>query len=413
VEFLKENTNQLYFSHKFKKKKAIEFANVISPGKGLISGPYLKSTPDSAKALAMTMFKYLRNYLQTGDPAAVIDIIRFLDGNLAALLPEFAVQVLIESNAVTPSSPTTHAWDLMMMLTYRYAFIDPIRSVLFSYFVAAASSNLDFNIQRRAVICILRLAAGPSSASPPVLKPDFSPRNYMIECSSMTRLYGVSLEEVLFKEEIHDLPRDPTFCVPGFVKMCFQKIIELKGTQTEGLFRVGGNSRTESEIVARVNVGLWEFPDTTIPDIASLTKRFFRDLQASLIPVSDVMKMNVIEPGHNCVALAMSLSNAHRDTLMYFVAFIQFLLRFESVTKMGVGNLITCLAPLFANLPPPTSLQEMTLNKTLERIAHGLITEWDTSDFVYWEGNDDGTDAVEFVAGKPARRRAAEPPEGT
>jgi hypothetical protein len=202
--FLEQNINQL-FTQKFSKKGKLGFVAAIQPGKRALSGPYLKSTPSTAKVLATAMFTDVRNYVQANNAASVGEIIRFVDGNANALLPELAVQVLVESNSTRVGAESVlRAWDLMMMLTERYAFTDQIYLVLRSYFLAAAAlPAVDSQIRQKATICLLRLRSGPRPTGDDAtmdFKNGSSPVEYMQSCTSMNRIFGVSLAEILFKE---------------------------------------------------------------------------------------------------------------------------------------------------------------------------------------------------------------------
>jgi hypothetical protein len=331
------------------------------------------------------MFIEVRNYVQANNAVSVGEIIRFADGNAVTLLPELAVQVLVESNSTRVGAESIlRAWDLMMMLTERYAFPDQIYLVLRSYFLAAAAlPAVDLQIRQKATICLLRLRSGPRPTRDDVtmeFKDGSSPVEYMHSCTSMSRIFGVSLAEILFKEEVKNVARDPDVVVPKFVRVLFRRLIETKACSTEGLFRVPGAKREEDEIVKKVNAGDWEFGGCSITTLASLTKRFFRDMQDELIPVNEVRKCSESEPGYKCVTIVMALPNHHRDTIMYFIGFLQYLLKFQGETKMTALNLVICLSSLFSRLPPPTSLADSSLAKTLNRIIVCLIRELDTSE---------------------------------
>jgi hypothetical protein len=189
----------------------------------------------------------------------------------------------------------------------------------------------------------------------------------------------MSLAEISFKEELKNIARDPDVVVPNFVRVLFRRLIETKATSTEVLYRIPGRKREENEIVEQVNAGSSEFGECSITTLASLTKRFFRDTHDVLIPVDEVRKRSESEPEYNCVALVMALLNQHRDVIMYFIGFIQSLLKFQGITKMSPLNFVICLASLFSRRLSLASLEDISLDKTLNRIVMCLIRELGTS----------------------------------
>jgi hypothetical protein len=115
--------------------------------------------------------------------------------------------------------------------------------------------------------------------------------------------------------------------------------------------------------------------------LSSILKRWLRELQEPLISVTLLERMNDNESSDWMIRAVLALPNQQRDTLMYFIGFLQHLSEFEAATKMNAMNLAACLHPVLAKLPPPAELSDdgLHLYRRLERFVICLIEDWDTT----------------------------------
>jgi hypothetical protein len=199
---------------------------------------------------------------------------------------------------------------------------------------------------------------------------------FIVTCTSSKHYFGTSVAEVLFKEELAGLE---VGTIPHLLKNMCRRLFELGGHKTEGTFRKSASKREEDEAIAQIDRGDWDcsYKDPVLA--AALIKRWIRELRDPLVPSSVVGQLSETEPSEICVSAALALPPHHRDTLMYVVGLLQQFRQFEPDTKMGLPNLIICMASLCSRLPPRTSLEDTALSNTLDRFVKCLIEDWDTS----------------------------------
>jgi hypothetical protein len=368
-------------AHKALKRVNATFVDLIAPGKAHLSAPILRDTPIALKAAAKALFLEIRAFLAGGGEAPLSEILAAVGANPAAFAFEAAVQLLTECNSavVTPENREAlqRGWDLMLMLADYCAFPEEQRCLLLSFFLGAHLPTVDPVIAHKATLCILRLASPPPADREEA--GDALPA-CLLRRTSPTCLFGVSAAEVLYKESLAGIAPARDCCTPALVKTLCRKLCEAGATRLEGVFRLSGSRLQEDELFESINKGNWNPACAVLNTVSSLTKRWFRELREPLIPLELIQELTENAAACDCVAAALELAAPQRDTLMYFIGFLQYLLQFEPVTKMNASNLVICLGPMFARLPPPVSLEDMSLSKALSRIIRCLIDELDTSD---------------------------------
>jgi hypothetical protein len=382
VDFLEKHLNPPQLHKAFKKEKQTSFLDLLTPGKRFLSCPILKDTPVSLSSNAKSLFQEIRNYIDTGSGDAVAQILRLVDSNLTSLTFECAVQLLTESNVSNFNDESRdsvlRAWDLFLVFTERYELSGEQRVLLLSYFLCATLPETNPLIQQAATLCIVRLF--PRSSEKKVQNVPDPIISYVVSCTSPKRLFGVSVAELLYKEELVYGRPFSRATVPRFLTKLTHRLFKCAGHKTEGMLRRVASKKGEDELVARMNNGRW---DVNLDDpimIAALMKRWLRETQDPLITPSSILQLSGNEPSNVYVEIVEALPNPRRDTLMYMIGFLQHFLVFEAETKMSLANVLICMASLFTRLPPRASLEDTTAVNILERFIRCLIEEWDTSE---------------------------------
>jgi hypothetical protein len=218
--------------------------------------------------------------MQTGEFDPVYRLMRLIHSRPDAYLCECVVEVLTESNcrSLGTGGQITRAWDLLMMLVNLYQFTGEWKDMLLSYFVAAMLSNVDKEIQWRAKICIIRLCNSWRATWDEFPSTD-TVEAYLTASSSRTHYFGASVAEVMLKEELIGEPFDSKVAVPRFLRLLFARLDEIGAAKTEGIFRQPGNKQDEDELVDAINGGELNINCTHVATVASLTKRWLRELQ--------------------------------------------------------------------------------------------------------------------------------------
>ncbi|KAK5575650.1 hypothetical protein RB653_006783 [Dictyostelium firmibasis] len=157
-----------------------------------------------------------------------------------------------------------------------------------------------------------------------------------------TASFKVSLDELMNKQK----DTHPTLEVPHVLQILANRIAELKGHVTEGIFRVPGIISTIKETRIRIDKG--DFDLSKIDDVrtpAALFKQWLRDIPTALIP--DSLYQQSIDTPTNAIAIIKTIPIINQRVLCYLINFLQIFTKFEFVahSKMGTSNLAMVFAP--------------------------------------------------------------------
>jgi hypothetical protein len=382
LNFLEQHLNPPHSKKPFRKDKQSSFRDLLTPGKHSLSSPLLNDTPASLNSIAKSLFQEIRTYIDTGSGEAIAQILRLVDSNLTSLTFECAVQLLTESNSSDFNDDSRdfvlRAWDLFLVFSERYEFSGEQRIFLLSYFLCATSPEVNPSIQQAATLCILRVH--PRSGDRKIRDVPDPIFPYVVSCTSPKHLFGVSIAEALYKEELVYGRDNSGVTVPRFLKKLCHRLFECGGHRTEGTIRRGSSKKEEENIVIRLNNGHWDLNLDDPIMIAVLMKRWVRQTYDPLLPTSVILRLTGNEASNVYLAIVEDLPNPRRDTLKYMIGFIKHFGKFEAATKMNVSSLLICMSPLFSRLPPPTTLEDTKAANALERFIKCLVEDWDTSE---------------------------------
>ncbi|OHS96808.1 RhoGAP domain containing protein [Tritrichomonas foetus] len=378
LDFLKNNVNK---SSAGKKKDKTKTIDLITPEKNSINSPLFINTPTSASPISISLFKSIKKFKKNENPHHVEQMIRLIDGNKQILIPECAFQLITETNNISNNSLTIRAWKLMMIFVGRYEIPEPFKTILRSYFIIASSHEEVYReIREISTICLIRITS--ENLLPFQYTPGTPAGTYIECCTSLTQIFGVSLSEILAKEDIRSGSRrnkdDPL--VPQILRKLVGKMLELNAPKIEGIFRIPGDNAQEVAMAQQINSGDWEVSLSFIHTVASLTKKFVRELQDPLIPSRVLDELSENDPPSKVIKLINGLPNSNRDTLMYFFGFLQQIAENESVNKMTASNIIISIGPMFVRTAAVTSLNDIK-SATTKRdfVLQSMINNWNTS----------------------------------
>jgi hypothetical protein len=192
--------------------------------------------------------------------------------------------------------------------------------------------------------------------------------------------FGASIYEQLHTQR-HVYPNLP---IPYIVYLFAQMILEKGGMQSEGLFRLAGNSAVVWEMIAAVNRGsdlLITFAPGTLKDIAQVFKLWFSNLPERIVPISKTDRLRtVFETTKDYEAFLTELPSAHVRTLQFLCGFLKEVATAEEVTKMGIKNLATVFAPNIVALPRGIDASEVAgQTACAQEFFTRLLELWDTS----------------------------------
>uniref|UniRef100_A0A8C4PXY9 Rho GTPase-activating protein 39 n=1 Tax=Eptatretus burgeri TaxID=7764 RepID=A0A8C4PXY9_EPTBU len=157
-------------------------------------------------------------------------------------------------------------------------------------------------------------------------------------------MFGSSLQEVMQLQAT----RFPQRCLPWVQTTLSKKVLELRGAQTEGIFRMSGDIDEVNAL--KVKIDQWTIPsDLSDPHVpASLLKLWYRELEEPLILSSCYQRcVSHYDSPETAVALVHALPEVNRLVLAYLIRFLQVFAMPANVsaTKMDVSNLAMVMAP--------------------------------------------------------------------
>mmetsp|Transcript_13245 Transcript_13245/g.40009 ORF Transcript_13245/g.40009 Transcript_13245/m.40009 type:complete len:916 (+) Transcript_13245:94-2841(+) len=218
--------------------------------------------------------------------------------------------------------------------------------------------------------------------------------------------FGKTLEEITVRDHSAD-------SLPRIVPLLCKSVLERRGFEAEGIFRLSANNDELMVIRAALDVGdfhmLEEGSESKSPHMpAALLKRFFRDLSEPPIPIAFYERALACETVEQVTELMRDLSPVARLVIEYLVAFVQLIGHpsFQPMTRMTLENLAVVFAPSLIRSGKDDPLQAMQ-NSTKERKFVELLFSIEVPPVAAFRRYDPNRDPAE-IALEEKRRLAME-----
>ncbi|XP_060529948.1 rho GTPase-activating protein 21-like isoform X3 [Cylas formicarius] len=192
--------------------------------------------------------------------------------------------------------------------------------------------------------------------------------------------FGIPIEDCI--------PSNGNACVPRFVEVCTE-IIDEKGLQTVGIYRVPGNNASITALTEEINRNYEDVPldDQRWNDlhvVSSLLKSYFRKMPDSLVTSSLYplfIKSDKIEEPKTRMEelrrLVRALPKHNYHTLKHVVHHLKRVADNSNVNKMEAKNLAIVFGPTIVR-PECETMENMVNNMTSQcKIVESLITNAD------------------------------------
>jgi hypothetical protein len=229
-------------------------------------------------------------------------------------------------------------------------------------------------IANLAQFCYIRFSARCATGQPLQNAPVGYIQSIPTQFQTGRQQFGSSIYEQIWNQRrsVRKLP------IPYIVHHMADHMLRKGCEQTEGLFRLPGNLKNVEEMAAATNAGRDAIAPAPMNDIASLFKKWFRDLPDPVVTKASLPKLRNAHEDQTYVEFASELPRAHMLTFMYLIGFLQRLAKSEAVTLMGPKNLAIVFGP---NVVQTDETSETGI-KLFAEIAIALITtlieKWDT-----------------------------------
>lgn len=200
-----------------------------------------------------------------------------------------------------------------------------------------------------------------------------------MEAAFNPSVFGESLSTIMsLQEKVH-----PKLQIPRVLPFLSDSVLQLRGDQSEGIFRVPGDMEQVAELRMRVdkdNYTLDDITDCNVP--ASLLKFWLRDLEDPLIPAEFYDRcLTEATDIKSATKIIDELPEYNRRVCRFVIQFLQVFAREESSkkTKMSTQNLAMVFAPSFLRCPSDDLTQVFTNSKKEQEFLRILITDYHTN----------------------------------
>ncbi|KAI9189011.1 hypothetical protein H9P43_000438 [Blastocladiella emersonii ATCC 22665] len=301
------------------------------------------------------------------------DIMWILDKGVTSgeMRDEIYVQVCKQLTANPSPASVRQGWNLMACLVPCFPPSKNFEHYLQS-FIAGYTTHADYAVV--ASHCLRRLERsckmGPRGKVPTA--PEIE---RMLEAPYAPSVFGETLEDIMRLQR----QEYPHLVYPRLLVFLAQKVLDLGGCTTEGIFRVPGDADAITDLRLRLEKNRYDvtgIADANVP--AGLLKFWLRELAEPLIPENlyQACIANADSPEH-ALAIVDQLPPDNCRVAKYMIAFLQIFAqpKFMAATKMTVQNLAMVYAPNFLRCPSndPTKIFENT--KYEQQFLRHLISD--------------------------------------
>lgn len=163
----------------------------------------------------------------------------------------------------------------------------------------------------------------------------------------------------------------------GAVKALLDELVKRKGWEHEGIFRISGETEKSSKVFASLKNASPNFTNVDVHDISSALKRYLREMDDPLIPMScyDLICSCKGEKGVNVPRLKAMLAMLPRSNYKSLKVLMQFcdtVVQHSEVNKMSARNLGIVLGPTCMRVPDDP-LKDLSQTGTHVEIFMALI----------------------------------------
>jgi hypothetical protein len=376
-EFFRQHRSGKFFSRKKVSAEAmVRFQNTP------LTTPLLQALDKSAEKKAVECFKLILAYTgadpssrQAGSAMSANRLVSF-----ASVCPELRDEIFFQLVKQTRDNPRPDCllktWELLLIFATIFPATRNSEDWIKSHIVQSSESP-DPRLAAIAQFTYIRFSTRCSVGRPleGVLLPLLGriPRDPF----EGRPQFGTSLyEQLWYQKKVY-----PALPIPLIVHRLAEEIIERDGEQTEGIFRLSGNSMITKQMIDAYNSGGNFTEEAGLHECASCFKAWFAELPVPIVAGENVDALKTAADGGKWVEFAESLPAAPAAVLKYLIGFLQRLVKVSSVTKMGASNMAIVFAPNIVSLAEVIDTMAMArFGEMAQGFIAGLIQTWDTSE---------------------------------
>ncbi|OHS96939.1 Rho-GTPase-activating protein [Tritrichomonas foetus] len=306
------------------------------------------------------------NQKQKGE---VYDLVKEVKEN-PALSDEVFVELWKQTTNAPPES-LQQSLELFLVMATVFVPGPPFRKPLIKHMAQLAKDNL------YARFVLIRLMSISAAGEVTLKNEDETSINVIPKDESISNYnFGVSLWEIFH----HQQRSCPDMPIPLCMYKMLRKIQELDGFNTTGIFRLPGNMGRLDTLIYKANHEEEYLEGEDLMTIASLFKRWIRDIPGKLIPESAVPRLMEVTTTEEAIEFVQVLDYPSKMVLMYLIGFLRECAASKDKNQMGEKNLAMVFGPnvVYEN----GAVNPMELQARIQFCLQSLIEKWDVS-FIY------------------------------
>jgi hypothetical protein len=341
-----------------------------------ITEPLLQAVDPKSEKLAVRCFKWILQYTGVDpvkNPGALAE--KLLQSLTTPVLRDEVMFQLMKQTRENSSTPIRQkTWELFLIVVTLYPSTKKAEPYIANHFLKSLGTT-NKTIASLANFCLIRFSAR-CAVGKPMEVPNYSICHTIPEEHQICHIqFGASIYEQLWNQ--HRFLR--RFPIPMFLHRTSEILIGKGAEKVQGIFRLSGDMKRVQQIALEVNSGKDTITSGDVHVVASLFKKWFRDLPDAVVNAAAMEQLGVAFSTKRYIEFVEILPRAHRYVLTYLIGFLQQLVKAEPVTKMGAKNMAICFAP---NIVRPESTEEAAVKRWMEigtEFMVTLINAWDTS----------------------------------
>ena len=190
------------------------------------------------------------------------------------------------------------------------------------------------------------------------------------EKDASSTLFGASLNDIMERQKSGPHASLP---VPYVVHYLCCKVLELKGNESEGIFRISIASEDIELYAKRFNAGDYSLPPKDPNYPAVLLKQFLRRLPSPMCPAYD--QCLAARSDGAVATIFASLPMHNQNLLKYLSNFISLMMNYEADTKMGLEGFCVVFSPACL-VNPVFDYASAILNVSKEQDFMKILVQW-------------------------------------
>ena len=367
--------------HKFSRKN-ISVDSLAEFSSEPITEPLIEVPEKDTKftKLAIQSFKWILYYTrveQVKNPACYLDRLVELLYNNPQIRDETMFQLIKQTRKNENEEWRLQTWMLFVVIVTVFPSSRNSEDWIKSHF-AQQSKSTDYIVSQYASFCYIRFSARCAIGKP--MDPPNEIGYYQKIPTQMAMgflSFGASIYEQIWNQR-RTLLRLP---IPFTLYLMASKLLSKNGQNREGIFRLPGNLKLVDQTAERLNKGINEMDTLDVNDIASLLKKWLRDLPDPLVNLASIGKLeNAYDTKEYIEFTDKELPKTHRLTLMFLIGFLQELVKYCDVTKMNAKNYAIVFGPNVVQVRDTTEPQRIQkFSEIAIEYLTDLIENWDTS----------------------------------